>query len=223
MFVSVLPNIDSGSGITKSTTMCMKEREDEQGGLPKLNTCDILRRIQSEFDEKRGCPQELWVALRSILIVCVSSVPVGLLHDVEEFCLAVFESFKPDATSAERDKQIGQVNLLAAPLNLQTGQVLEKLTGKDNAFLVRWSIVTGASMIAMRQTNPDVGLVLSPFATFEMELQQTDQPELVLSIWLYSLYTTIFALAYGTIPAGLLGIASFGIGLVTSERKTITP
>ena len=115
------------------------------------------------------------------------------------------------------------LDVLATPLNLQTGQVLQRLTGKDNAFLVRWSVVTGASMIAIRQTDFDVGLVLSPFAAFEMELQQTDQPELVLAIWLYSLYTRLFALAYGTIPAGLLGIASLGIGLVTGERKTTAP
>lgn len=203
--------------------MNMKEKVGEQEGLTQLDARDILRHIQSEIDEKRGCQQELWVALRNILVVCVTSVPAGLLHDVEEFCLAVFDSFEPDATSAEREKQIAHANLLAAPLNLQTGKVLQKLTGRDNSFLVRWGVVTGASMIAMRQTDSDVGLVLSPFATFEMELQQTDQPELVLAIWLYSLYTTIFILAYGTIPAGLLGIASFGIGLVTSERKTIVP
>lgn len=204
--------------------MNIEERNNgKQEGLTPLNTRDALRCIQSEFDEKRGHPQELWVALRSILVVCMASGPAGLLHDVEEFCLAVFDSFEPDATRERRNKQIARVNLLATPLNLQTGQVLQRLTGKDNAFLVRWSVVTGASMIAMRQTDFDVGLVLSPFAAFEMELQQTDQPELVLAIWLYSLYTTLFALAYGTIPAGLLGIASLGIGLVTGERKTTAP
>ena len=203
--------------------MNMEERKGVQEELAPLNTRDALRRIQSEFAEKHDHPQELWMALRSILVACEVSVPTCLLHDVEEFCLAVFDGFEPEATSERRDKQIAHVNLLAAPLNLQIGQVLQRLTGKDNAFLVRWSVVTGASMIALRQTDFDVGLVLSPFSAFEMELQQTDQPELVLAIWLYSLYTTLFALAYGTIPAGLLGIASLGIGLVTGERKTTVP
>jgi hypothetical protein len=74
-------------------------------------------------------------------------------------------------------------------------------------------------MLAFRQPNSNARLALSPFVTFDLELQQTDHPELVLSIWLYSLYTFIFALAYGTIQADLLGVVSFCVGLATHNVK----
>lgn len=44
-------------------------------------------------------------------------------------------------------------------------------------------------------------------------------PQLAVAVWLYSLYTTIFALAHGTIPAGILGVASLGIGLSVREAR----
>ena len=39
----------------------------------------------------------------------------------------------------------------------------------------------------------------------------------VLSVWLYSLYTALFKSAHGVIPAGILGVASFGIGLAIAD------
>ena len=51
------------------------------------------------------------------------------------------------------------------------------------------------------------------------ELQQVDRLALAISVWLYSFYTTIFAFAHGTIPAGILGIAPLGIGLSVGEAK----
>ena len=142
-----------------------------------------------------------------------------LMHDVIKFCLAVFDSLEPNATSEERCRRVAHVNGLAVPLNLQIGQADRKLTEKDNAFIGRWSIVTVSSMLAFRQPNSNARLALSPFVTFDLELQQTDHPELVLSIWLYSLYTFIFALAYGTIQADLLGVVSFCVGLATHNVK----
>ena len=39
------------------------------------------------------------------------------------------------------------------------------------------------------------------------------------AVWLYSLYTTILASVQGTIPGGILGIASFGSGMSVGEAK----
>ena len=41
--------------------------------------------------------------------------------------------------------------------------------------------------------------------------------EMVGAVWLYSLYTTILASVQGTIPGGILGIASFGSGMSVSR------
>ena len=43
--------------------------------------------------------------------------------------------------------------------------------------------------------------------------------EMVGAVWLYSLYTTILASVQGTIPGGILGIASFGSGMSVGEAK----
>jgi hypothetical protein len=180
---------------------------------------EVVQRISSAIEAKRNAPQELWEVLRCFIVADSASVPIGLMHDVIKFCLAVFDSLEPNATSEERCRRVAHVNGLAVPLNLQIGQADRKLTEKDNAFIGRWSIVTCASMLTMRQPNSNIGLALSPFVTFDLELQQTDHPELVLSIWLYSLYTFIFALAYGTIPADLLGVVSFCVGLATHDVK----
>lgn len=55
------------------------------------------------------------------------------------------------------------------------------------------------------------------FASFDSELRQVDNLELFLAIWLYAFYSTIYASAFGTIPAGVLGIASLGVGLTVGE------
>ena len=46
-----------------------------------------------------------------------------------------------------------------------------------------------------------------------------DVLELAVAVWLYSFRATIFALEHGTMPAGILGIASLGIGLSVGEAK----
>jgi hypothetical protein len=180
---------------------------------------EVLQHLSAEIESKQNHPQELWTALRGFLVADAEFVHVVLVHDVLEFCLAVFDSLEPNVTVEERRIRISRINGLAIPMNLQIEQVSQKLTEKDNAFIGRWAIVTDTSMLAMRQPNPNLRLILSSFATFDVELQQTDHPELVLSVWLYSLYTAIFALAYGTIPAGILGVASFVIGLVIRNAK----
>ena len=191
-------------------------------GTGKIERCcpqEVLQRISSEIESKRNAPQELWEALRCFIVADLASVPDGLMHDVVKFCLAVFDSIEPNVTSEERSRSVAHVNGLVVPLNLQIGQAVQTLTEKDNAFIGRWSIVTVSSMLALRQPNPNIGLALSPFVAFDLELQQTDHPELVLSIWLYSLYTFIFALAYGTIPADLLGVVPFCIGLAAYNEN----
>jgi hypothetical protein len=117
----------------------------------------------------------------------------------------------------EREQRMIHVGALAVPLNLWIVDVGRRLTASDNTFLVKWNIVAGTSMVAVRQPNPDVGLILSPFASFDSELRQVDNPESVLAIWLYAFYSTVYASAFDTIPAGVLGIASLGVGLAVGE------
>ena len=191
-------------------------------GNGRIGCCcpqEVVQQISSAIETKRNAPQELWEALRRFIVADFAFVHVGLLHDVVKFCLAVFELFEPNATLEERCRRVAHVNELAVPLNLQIGQAVQKLNEKDYAFIVRWSIVEGESMLAMRQPNSNIGLALSKFATFDSELQQTDHPELVLSIWLYARYTSIYAMAYSTMPAGLLGVVSFCVGLATHNVK----
>ena len=200
-------------GIKSSVQHRLSEALSSQGNLA------VLEKIGAEIEAKRNAPQELWVSLRGFAVADMATVPLGLLHDVLEFCLAVFDSLEPNATREERQKRIAHVDALATPLNLRIGAALKKLSKKDNAFLGAWGAVVVTSMTAMRQPNPNVRLILAPFSAFDSELQRVDQPELAAVVWLYSLYTTIFASAHGTIPGGILGIASLGIGLSVREAK----
>ena len=187
---------------------------------PPRASLAVLQKIGAEIEAKRNAPQELWVSLRRFAVADLATVPLGLLRDVIEFCLAVFDSLEPNATREERQKRIAHVDTLALSLNFRIMQVAKGLTEKDNAFLVTWNIVSNTTfMIAISQVNPNVELALAPFGTFDIELQKVDQPELVLAVWLYSLYTTIFTVVFGTIPAGILGLASLGVGLSVREEK----
>ena len=178
-----------------------------------------VQKIIAEIEAKHNAPQELWVSLRGFAVTNMATVPSGLLRDVIEFCLAVFDSVEPTITSEEQQVRIDHVNALAVPLNLRIGAELKKLSEKDKMFLGSWGAVVVTVMTALRQPNPNVRLVLAPFSAFDSELQQVDQSELVLAVWLYSFYTTIFVSVHGTIPAGILGIASLGIGLSVCEAK----
>lgn len=200
----------------------IKENAYQSSGelMAQQENLAVLQKIGAEIEAKRNAPQELWTALREFMVADMANVPLGLQHDVIEFCLAVFDSLEPNVTNEERQKRIAHVDALAVLLNFRIMQAAKGLSEKDNAFLVTWNIVSNTTcMIAISQVNPNVGLVLAPFGTFDMELQKVDQPELVLAVWLYSLYTTIFAAVFGTIPAGILGLASLGVGLSVRETK----
>ena len=123
---------------------------DGNGKIERCCPQEVLQRISSEIESKRNAPQELWEALRCFIVADLASVPDGLMHDVVKFCLAVFDSLEPNATSEERRRRVAHVNGLVVPLNLQIGQACRKLTEKDNAFIGRWSIVTVSSMLTMR-------------------------------------------------------------------------
>ena len=161
--------------------------------------------------------QELWSSLRDFAVANCVRCQSGLLRDVEDFCFAVFDCLEPNVSQEEREQRMIHVGALTVPLNLQIVDAGRRLTASDNAFLVKWNIVVETSMVAMRQPNPDVGLILSAFASFDSELRLVDDPEQVLAIWLYALYSTIYASAFGTIPAGVLGIASLGVGLAAGR------
>lgn len=178
----------------------------------------VLEDIRAEVEAKRNSPQELWASWRGFAVANCAMSQSGLLRDVEEFCFAVFDCLEPNISQEVREQRRIHVGALAVPLNLRIVEDSRQLTAKGNAFLVKWGIVTGTIMIALRQPNPNIELILSPFSTFDQELKQVDQPESVLAVWLYSLYTTIYTSAFGTIPAGVLGVASLGVGLAMAGR-----
>ena len=125
----------------------------------------MLHNICAEIGAKRNLPQALWLSLRNFAVAnCVRSQS-GLLRDVEDFCFAVFDCLEPNVSQDVRD-----VGALAVSLNLRIADAGRQLTASDNAFLVKWNIVAGTSMVAVRQPNPDVGLILAPFASFDSEL-----------------------------------------------------
>ncbi len=181
----------------------------------------MLQKIGAEIEAKRNSPQALWLSLRNFALANCAMIKSGLLQDVEDFCFAVFDCLEPNVPREEREQRMIHVGALAVPLNLRIVDTGRQLTVSDNAFLVKWNIVAGTSMVAVRQPNPDVGLILSPFASFDSELRQVDNPESVLVIWLYAFYSTVYASAFGTIPAGVLGIASLGVGLAAAGRRIL--
>ena len=185
--------------------------------LVEYGMCTDLQAIEAEIETHRNSPQELWEGLRDFAVTNCVRCQSGLLRDVEDFCFAVFDCLEPNVSREEREQRMIHIGALAVPLNLWIVDVGRRLTASDNAFLVKWNIVAGTSMVAVRQPNPDVGLILSPFASFDSELRQVDNPESVLAIWLYAFYSTVYASAFGTIPAGVLGIASLGVGLAVGE------
>ena len=193
------------------------ESEGLRGGMAFLDNFAVFLRVKTKIESYRNSPQELWAGLRDFAVANCVRCQSGLLRDVEDFCFAVFDCLEPNVSQEERELRMIHVGALAVPLNLRIVDAGQRLTSSDNAFLVKWNIVAGTSMVAVRQPNPDVGLILSSFASFDSELRQVDNPESVLAIWLYALYSTIYASAFGTIPAGVLGIASLGVGLAAGE------
>jgi len=179
----------------------------------------MLQNICAEIEAKRNEPQALWTRLRDFAVANCVRCQTEMLRDVEDFCFAVFDCLEPNVSQDVREQRMIHVGALAVSLNLRIVDAGRQLTASDNAFLVKWNIVAGTSMVAVRQPNPDVGLILAPFASYDSELRQVDNPESVLAIWLYALYSTIYASAFGTIPAGVLGIASLGVGLAVREAK----
>lgn len=181
----------------------------------------VVQEICMRIDAIRNSPQELWEGLRDFAVANCVRCQSGLLRDVEDFCFAVFDCLEPNVSREEREQRMIHIGALAVPLNLRIFDAGRRLTASDNVFLVKWNIVSGTSMIAMRQPNPDVGSVLSAFASFDSELRQVDNSESVLAIWLYALYSTIYASSFGTIPAGVMGIASLGVGLAAVGRRIL--
>ena len=181
----------------------------------------MLQNISAEIEAKRNDPQALWTRLRDFAVANCVRCQSEMLRDVEDFCFAVFDCLEPNVSQDVREQRIIHVGALAVSLNLRIVDTGRRLTASDNAFLVKWNVVAGTSMVAMRQPNPEFGSILSVFASFDSELRQVDDPESVLAIWLYTLYSTIYASAFSTIPAGVLGIASLGVGLAAAGRRIL--
>lgn len=195
-----------------------EDYESSSDYMTRQGNLAVLQRICTEIEAYRNSPQELWASLRDFAVANCVRCQSGLLREVEDFCFAVFDCLEPNVSQDERERRMIHVGALAVPLNLRIVDAGRRLTSRDNAFLVKWNIVAGTCMVAMRQPNPGIGLILSAFASFDSELRLVDNPESVLAIWLYALYSTIYASAFGTIPAGVLGIASLVVGLAVGER-----
>ena len=180
-----------------------------------------LQMIAAVIETKRNAPQEQWEALRGIVALDTTPVPLGLLHDAIEFCRAVFCSLEPNITPDERNRRVSYAEALAVGLNVRVVAACKGLSGLDNAFLVKWTAITTTTIAVTRQANSDLESVLGMFVPFSAELQQVDHDEEVLAVWLHGLYSTIFLTVYGRIPAGVLGLASLGIGLAVREAKGV--
>ena len=159
------------------------ERKTRQGNLAGL------QRIGAEPEAHRKSPQEWRAGVRDLAVTNCVWCQSGLFRDVVDFCFASFDRLEPDVPQEVREQRMVHVGALAVPLNLRIIDDGRRLTASDNAFLVKWNIVVGTSLVAMRQPNPDVGLILSDFASFDSELRLVDNPELVLAIWLYVYFT----------------------------------
>ena len=188
--------------------------------MKKLEIRDITQRIVAEVEAKQNEPQELWVSLRGLVVTGKVFAPLGLLHDVIEFCLAVFDSLEPNASFDERQKRVAHAEALAILLNPKMGGMIRGLSAKDNVFLVKYGVLTSDGMNVWGQRAN--AFFKDPIAAdaFAAELRQADHEEIIVSVWLYSLYSAIFTFAHGRIPAGVLGLASFGIGLAMANGGT---
>ena len=203
--------------------MCEENKSDNRQCLrdilpPRANLV-VLQKIAAEIEAKRNTPQELWVLLRELAVTDMATVPLGLLHDVIEFCLVVFDSLEPNITPDERNRRVAHAEGLAVGLNIRVVATCKGLSERDNAFLVKWTAITTTTIAVTRQANSDIVSTLGMFVSFPIEMQQVDHGEEVLTVCLYWLYSTIFLTAYGRIPAGVMGLASLGIGLAVREAK----
>ena len=138
------------------------ESEGLRGGMAFLDNFAVLLRVKTKIESYRNSPQELWAGLRDFAVANCVRCQSGLLRDVEDFCFAVFDCLEPNVSWEEREQRMIHVGALAVPLNLWIVDAGRRLTASDNAFLVKWNIVAGTSMVAVRQPNPDVGLILAP-------------------------------------------------------------
>ena len=181
----------------------------------------VLQKIGTEIEAKRNAPQELWEALRGIVVANASPVPPGLLHDVIEFCRVVFDSLEPNITLDERNRRVAYAEALAVGLNVRVVAACKGLSERDNAFLVKWMAIATTTIAVSRQANGDIESALGMFVPFSVELQQVDHVDEVLAVWLHELYSVIFLMAYGRIPAGVIGLASLGIGLTVRGTKSV--
>ena len=183
----------------------------------EANAQAMIQRVHSEIVNTKD-PQTLWRFLRSIVTMDKEIPKSELLRDVEEFCLAVFDSLEPDITLEDRDRRVANAEGLAVGLNVGVVDACKGLSERDNAFLVKWTAVTATSLVATRQDNNGIESALGMFVPFWRELQYVDHIEDVLAIWLHRLYSAIFLMAYGRIPAGVVGLASIVIGLVVKRK-----
>ena len=179
----------------------------------------VSQKITAEIKAKRNAPQELWVVLRGIIASGMCPVPLGLLHDVIEFCRAVFDSLEPNIAPDERNRRVAHAEGLAVGLNIRVVAICKGLSERDNAFLVKWTAITTTTIAVTHQANSDLASILGVFVPFPVELQQVDHGDEVMAVWLHGLYSTRFLTAYGRIPAGVIGLASLGVGLLVREAK----
>ncbi len=194
-------------------------RDNGRWSAMQADRLDVLKRISAEIKAKRNEPQDLWASLRHFMVADKAFAPLGLARDVIDFCLAVYDTLEPNAPFDERQKRIAHAEALALSLNPRIGGVVVGLSAKDNAFLVKWGVLTGASMVVLRQQDDTLFMDSLAVEALAAELRQVDHGEMVISMWLYSLYSAIFALAHGRIPAGVLGLASFGIDLAMANGE----
>ena len=169
--------------------------------------------VREKVAETANEPQRLWKELRTLMLVDKASIQDEVLQEVAEFCLAVYDSCEPNASMDERQLKVARAECLSIPVSQKIGNIVQELTANDNKVLVKWGLVgVGTSVISVL-VGQAITTTLLCFGTFTEELNQVDHREKVKAIWLYTLYSYVFARIYGRVPAGIFGIAAFAIGV----------
>lgn len=169
--------------------------------------------VREKVMEMANEPQRLWQELRTLILVDKASIQDQVLQEVAEFCLAVYDSCEPNTSMAERQLKVARAECLSIPVSQKIGSIMQGLTANDYNFLGRWGLVEVVKSVVSVLAGQGITTTLSCFGAFTEELNRVDHHEKVMAIWLYALYSYVFARIYGRVPVGIFGIAAFAVGV----------
>ena len=103
-------------------------RNNECSDVLRDNLHGLLQRIKAKIEAKQKEPQELWSSLRCFMLEDKVFVPPGLLRNVLEFCLTVYDAMEPKAPFDERQKRIALPEAFVLLINPRMGRVVKGLS-----------------------------------------------------------------------------------------------